>query len=523
MIRNLHWYDANSTRSYPLADTALAISTDGERLPSSILVDLNMRYPKEAGYWPFVSAVSVTATLVTVIIQCAIDPDDPSSCVPLAAFSARKQDLVENRNYPLSAMYPGVVGWIVFGDGIKDVATFSGKFSPRAGLLSPKAARPCRPLPVRSLATMNNATPLTGLVTLIGEPPVRISADTRSIDGEERLVAVISLEGDAAAGSANASAATVNYLEQMAGPCGKRAENRNCGDPEPLETINTVAPDCEGNITIELTGCATIAGILDDSGIVLDCALDLDDVCRQKRLPDEEGRLRTDYEDQCSESKPEPQGEPEPEPPAYSESETVLNAEMPWSQTFGSVPSNWNYLSGTFTLSSAAPPGRPGSWSSEGYSSMLCLVVYNGIITPAVGVRRTAEICLLTGVQTRAGMVFGYHPHPAYMEQSTWFSAELDYAAQRLQISLWRGKQRLSVIAWADVPGIALDTWYKLIVDTTPAGSQTHILVTLQTLSGATIATLELTTGAFTVEDECIGLSADMSRARFSFLGAETI
>jgi hypothetical protein len=107
-----------------------------------------------------------------------------------------------------------------------------------------------------------------------------------------------------------------NVFETYAGPCAGRPESYTCGDPQPIENIGGVIPDCCGNITMVFRGCATLSNAdlayeLDPetslsigerltSGVVIDCNLGLSDAClTPDRLPDEDGVLPNEYDDLC--------------------------------------------------------------------------------------------------------------------------------------------------------------------------------------------------------------------------------
>lgn len=102
---------------------------------------------------------------------------------------------------------------------------------------------------------------MTGLVTLKEGPdieivkecweiPVRAAYENcEDLNTQSREVIVIRLKNSLGDDSRN-------VFDIYKGPCGGRPETRSCGNPEPLEFISGVAPDCCGRITIELRGCA---------------------------------------------------------------------------------------------------------------------------------------------------------------------------------------------------------------------------------------------------------------------------
>ena len=140
-IRNQHWYNLNEGREYPLDASASSMTDDSKQLPSNIITDIQVRYPETLGAYPFVSAVSVTDTLITITLQAsdylvAPDPTD-LGFTPLAVVSIKKNSFVEGRQYQLLPQYPGVGGWVTFGSGASDDTLFTGRFSQPSQALFP--------------------------------------------------------------------------------------------------------------------------------------------------------------------------------------------------------------------------------------------------------------------------------------------------------------------------------------------------------------------------------------------------
>ena len=256
-VRNQHYYDRNESQAYPIDETADATDTAGVYLPPDILADLNLRYPAAYGAYPFVSAVTVTPTLVTIAIQAAESLDPPYAFTPLAVLTAR-QPAAEGRLLALTPLMPGVGGWAVLGGGVRDRA-YSGRFAgPRHGLLARRAARAYRSLPVAGLKRLHAARALTGVVRLVGDAPLEVVAEDRDLPGvgTRRVVVFRLVEQDATDGFVQPEAAvTTSVFQEFAGPCVGRPESRTCGDPQPVEFVNTVGPDCEGVLEVEFKGC----------------------------------------------------------------------------------------------------------------------------------------------------------------------------------------------------------------------------------------------------------------------------
>jgi hypothetical protein len=312
-VRNQSWYDLNNSRPFPVDDTATRLSDLSESLPSDIIVDLKLRFPETAGRRAWISGITNTPNLVTVIIMGADEDLSVSSFTPLASVSL-PQPITPLRPYPLEALYPGAGGWIVFGDAVQG-ENWWGKFStPQQALLQPSAARYYKAPPITDISTLNNAGPLTGIVRLEAGNDFEIVKEFREIEGRVVQAVVFRLVETQPEG-AGAGVAVANVFEQYVGECGKRPESNNCGEPQPIESISGVLPDCCGNITLDLEGCVELSQItekaLTDSegnvlsteptcGFVINCGLSLAEACvTPDRLPEADGTLPNEYQDLC--------------------------------------------------------------------------------------------------------------------------------------------------------------------------------------------------------------------------------
>ena len=306
VIRNNDWYNLNSTRHYPLDDNATGDTDTTGSLPSNIIVDCNIRFPLLAGKFAYIGSVNVTENLVSVTILVAQTvtaekgsqaPNVISEFGPLAVVTVVNP--TEYRPYPLEALYPGVGGWIVFGSGIKE-AYHADFTTPEQSFLTPGAARWYTGLPVPSVQKEGVADTLTGLVRLKGSNSVSVTAPAagRVINGITRRAIVIAVKDGLGLLS----------LSDLVGPCGQRPESRTC-DALPIEYINTVDPDCDGNIDIRFIGTlvstypyASLSSesSIDAAGLEVDFGLGITDACvTQECLPDDTGKLCNDYQDLC--------------------------------------------------------------------------------------------------------------------------------------------------------------------------------------------------------------------------------
>jgi hypothetical protein len=282
-IRNSHWYNLNEQRFYPLDDTASARSDTGEVLPSSLIADLRLCWPAQYGKYAFISAAASTPGLVTVLIEATSTLDNnPSTSVLIAGITLPKSELTGGRTYALTAFKSGVGGFIVLGTNLDE--NYSGRFSsPAQSLLTPRAARANRIAPIPSIKVDDAAVALTGLVNLVAAAPLQLTKETRVINGVEYSnVVVFSLKEEE---QVTAVAVAESVLATFAGPCGKRTGSKTCTDPQPVQFINGVAPDCDGVLTIDFQGCAVVGRNTKDCGVILDCSLGLSASCSPPYLP----------------------------------------------------------------------------------------------------------------------------------------------------------------------------------------------------------------------------------------------
>ena len=114
-IRNQSWYNLNSSRDYPVDETASSLSDKSERVPSDIITDIRVRWPDALGDYAFLGSVAVTPGAVTATVLAAVDlANTPDSYTPIAVITVPLSELTVGKQYALEAMYPGAFGYIVF-------------------------------------------------------------------------------------------------------------------------------------------------------------------------------------------------------------------------------------------------------------------------------------------------------------------------------------------------------------------------------------------------------------------------
>lgn len=272
-IRNLNWYNLQSTRRYPLDDTADGESDEvHDNLPNDIIVDAHIRYPQNIGAYAYVQGVTISSGIVTVIIGASHTTTDDGATIAAVTVTQPARAYV---NYAVQPVVPGVAGWITFGPGIE--TAFSGRYSsPQQTLISRRCARPYRPLPIPSLGKIGLTSALSDQITLLGESPVEVVRQNVTVDGKPVDALVFRL---------NKNDASLNYnpYSYFLSSCGQRPESGTC-PKTPIETINGVSPDCAGNINISFVN---LVGQLfkDCGGIDIQTPLSLARVCEKPIEP----------------------------------------------------------------------------------------------------------------------------------------------------------------------------------------------------------------------------------------------
>lgn len=546
-IRNQHFYDANGAGPYPVSDAATCLDDDGKRLPPNVIVDLQLKWPDTLGSYAFISGVTVTEHVVAVVIQSATAQDAAGAFAPLAVITL-PQPVAQGRVHTLSGQVPGIAGWIVFGDGVQDTA-YRGRFSgPGQSLLVQRAARSYRALPVESMSVEDAATPLTGIVDLIATSPLELVREDRVIDGVLRDVIVLRLTDSEASDGvtvATPSAPADNLFKLFAGPCAGRPESQTCGDPEPIEFINAVGPDCDGVITIEFTGCAKIAKIADGCGVIVECNRSLTDACLAEHIPDDDGTLPNDKQ---------PADIPVPEAPPDEEEEGGVSESvsdmggLPYTDCFTDftavdfveISGAWTFVADNSPAALCETEGTPVSASFGEFNSASLSMSINAAsyasnsaadrnVTLWEGfdvatVFRAVETDLKmtagpAGAKHNAGLVLNYRPHEITTGQYEYFVAELDYDAQVLRLGRFNGATLVTVGTVA-VLGVGLDKWYRLTatVRPGPTPSQTVITAEVRSLDAAAVtAVLTITTNQYRPSTGWFGLHAHRALSYFSY------
>lgn len=271
----------NQLRAYPLDDQATQIADGDIPFPQNLLIDCHLWMPAGDQRRAFVSAMTVSEHLVTVMISSTggrptlpaggpLDDDEPGAYTPLATIVVQKPIDVA-RLYPLSGVIPGVGGWVAFGNGVNEpgpvrVYAFADH---RQSILVPCAAEGYEAIPISSLGKDTTAIELGGLVNLIAGRNITIRRGTWTINGTEREAIAIGLDADTVD-----AAATRDFM----GNCLGSPEGDTCR-VQPIYSINEVRPDCLGNLDIEVEGAELFIDS-PDQGLAVETTMGMDALCQ---------------------------------------------------------------------------------------------------------------------------------------------------------------------------------------------------------------------------------------------------
>jgi hypothetical protein len=387
----------------------------------------------------------------------------------------------QNVNHELLPLQDGVAGWVVLGAGITEelVARYT---TPRQTMLSQRCARAYRPLPVTSLRKLNNATGLEGVVRVTGQSPVVATPETATIDGEEVPAIVFRLVD---------AVQNFNSLVEFQGPCAQRPESGTCPKP-PIETINGIRPDCNGNINIVFDGFQTYAydtcggvDVLSDLGLAAACAQG-------------EPKSRRVVQDECYPSQSLSEGDDTywspPYPPIITVSESLPAEQAP--DRILAPYETVNFSSGSATpfftktglfvfdqveiLTQASFGSESAATATETVLAYTTADILNqniAIYYPWLGypfqpdrpidptsISLTALLSIGAGGPRRNGGLILFYPRQEQLTAGrlTYFAAALDADRNKLQLVRWNGSR--FVIEYETDFEIYVGSWYELTV-----------------------------------------------------------
>lgn len=489
-IRNQNWYDLQGTRRYPLDESSTGVDDAGAFIRDSILVDCHIRFPDTLGLYAYVQGITVAPALVTIVFGVGNHPDDTNG--PSIAALSLPRSAAQNVNYELTALQPGVAGWAVLGAGITE--EFTGRYTtPQQTLISQRCARSYRPLPVTSLGKLNVATSLQGIVTLTGQAPVTANAEKVTVDGEEVDAIVFRLEGELQ---------TFNPLQVYQGPCAQRPESGTCPKP-PIETINGISPDCNGNINLVFDGFDAYP-YLQCGGVDVISNTGLSEACAEGEPKSRRVVQDTCYPSQSLSDGDDPYWTPPtpPTPPPI----VIVSESLPdegWPSSCALLPLCRDFVDGDaedfvtkqglFVFEPQQSPGQCGLDDAPGDNSLTLTEQFTYVSANIVdknialfkncasdwALDKTISVELRLGVGgllRNGGVVFNYlRGNPGLRIPTTYLAATIDFNPQMLRLLRWNGTR--FVVEYSANFDTYVDTWYKLSVRPVLAGANVVVEV----------------------------------------------
>lgn len=528
-----HWYNLNEQRQYPLDASASAVGDNNILLPQDLLVDLQLRWDRSYGQYAYISAAHSSPGIVTLIIHTTDNPNSSLGVELIAGVSIVKDRQIENRVHRLETFQPGVDGFIVLGSGVQK--EFSVSFSsPINSLISQHSGRASNLLGVSSLRTSRGSSQLRSLVKLEGVSPLKVQKAIRTIGGVE-TANVISIGLDS-------NIQEIQQLSELTAfqftlPCGRRFENRTCLGPKPIETINGVTPNCEGEITLEFTGCATIGRHSEECGVFIDCSRIVNENCPPPYVPDEDGVLPRETNPPPSPpAPPDPPDPPDLDPPL--EDPPVILMTLPYCQPFDYPPfvdftptgsSNFELVQDDSPTESRCIIGtpllpedilNPLSYGVIGEAkNRINLVTFNPDIQTLYR-QFSTEVKILTGVQEqqRAGILLNFHSADC---GPTYYAAVLNLKAKSFEIVYQNGANRTVLVSSPLNRGVE-NSWYLMSLAAVPANPSTSIrftaiLASITHPEDTRTLMVNVNTRYWLEDSGKSGLFIDRTRAYFSY------
>lgn len=506
---NNNWFNLNSTRRYPLEDSATGESDAGVDFPNDIIVDIRLRFPDSLCRYCSLSGVNISKSIVTVtIVGHSNLPEAGSSSsyrsqefYPVAVISLPKP-VIPGIPYRLSNFSDGVSGWIVFGEGVEN--TLSARFSESSqALISVKAAASYREHPVKSINILNSNVSLTGDVLLKSSGDLSVTIENRTIRGVGvRKCVVFSL---------NSEGSLENLYQKYLGKCEIRPESESCNKVS-VEYINNIAPDCDGNINLSFSGNGLVGQRIINSSNILGMAVELPlgmaEACtKNDYLPDNDGKLPNEYVDEC-EAIAAAEGNQDSITDCDNinlnnsmSSSSLSSTNLPYLDTLisevgsSTPPSHFEFINSKYErITTLRNRGFP--LNSSGYKGLSVLTsgsrflaVWNDLACSDhsfireidiadTGIRASVSLTFLEAVTSgAAGVIIDYATvysdnFKAYI--STYVIGVLDFPARRIKIYRWLGYSWLLIGQSDIINSLTIDSWYSLDLQKANEGNQNN-------------------------------------------------
>lgn len=287
MTINADWYAKNGSRGYPFSAAATLIDAQGINLPEDIIVDISLRCEADLDSHVFVSSISIDSNVSITLSRTTPD------VATVATLLVPTDNALVGKTYSLTPILPNTFGTIVLG-GINHLVGRQWRFESAAQSGLTRSAFQAIPKANRNRFGYIGARDFLNPLRLLGQRNIDVNRKTLSLEGELREAVVFSLI-DATDQSQDQSA-----LSLYAGECDRRPESRTCLDPQPIENISGVKPDCCGRIFIEFRGCAELTRVNNHCGVLINCETQVADTVKPSdKLPADDGRLPSEFIDVC--------------------------------------------------------------------------------------------------------------------------------------------------------------------------------------------------------------------------------
>jgi hypothetical protein len=233
----------NAYLSYPIDFRATyePYSKEDVSVINSVLLDMKLTVPDDLATTAFVASIKVTNALVSMIIMGAkeapyydmppAEPDysseeyDAFSAIVLATVTVSKATALQQNPIKLQGNVEGVGGWVVFGPGVQNNASWSFP-GPASSAIDSSAINKYKYQGVKSLAKKEFEQTLTGPTFITGQngiEVVRSGKNTLSIQFTGTTTDI------------------KDSLSEYKGECGIRPETDTCAFT-PIRTINNIPP-----------------------------------------------------------------------------------------------------------------------------------------------------------------------------------------------------------------------------------------------------------------------------------------
>ncbi|GIW89578.1 MAG: hypothetical protein KatS3mg109_0010 [Pirellulaceae bacterium] len=252
----------NEVRAYPFDESATLTDDNNNYIPEGLLTDLSLTVPRQYAPEVYISAMGVAGGQFAAVVNAA---DERRTVLAML-----RADLATQARQPVvvEPLVDGVFGTFSVGDSNPDIQDgqtwiFS---SPSQSRVLPRCVFFVNVGPNLDYSVLNSGVSWSGLVEVLPGTDLTVTVEERELGGEVVEALVIGLVDD--------TEIYKKYAELF-----PRPENHTCGDPQPIESINRVRPDCCGRIYIELRGCARPIQLQPTCGVALDCPETTETIC----------------------------------------------------------------------------------------------------------------------------------------------------------------------------------------------------------------------------------------------------